>query len=111
MTTAPEYVPDSGASIVSNNILTGRGVLTWLLREEPMNPQDNGWRFLSNIDDDDYINNPDNLQVRSFNTIADIEPAIIGIYGLPVGTDLQLVTKFGRKRFIDNLTGKKITVG
>ncbi|WP_026406540.1 immunity protein Imm33 domain-containing protein, partial [Actinomyces gerencseriae] len=74
-----------------------------------VNPVDNGWRILSDADTDDFLNTPGNLVVASFNSIANIEPALIGIYTLPVGTDLQLVVHNGRRRWYDNTTGQDIT--
>ena len=47
--------------------------------------------------------------MASFNSIANIEPALIGIHTLPVGTDLQLVVHNGRRRWYDNTTGQDIT--
>lgn len=52
--------------------------MKWILREKSIDAVDNGWRFFSEIDDDDYINNPVNLVVCDFNTVANIEPAILG---------------------------------
>ncbi|MFP3325387.1 DUF2185 domain-containing protein, partial [Planococcus sp. SIMBA_160] len=40
--------------------------------------------------------------------VANIEPAILGIYELPIGSDLQLVSENGKIRFVDNLTGKEV---
>jgi hypothetical protein len=48
------------------------------------------------------------LSVCDFNTIANIEPALIGIYLLPVGSDLQLVKEEGEITFFDNLTEKEV---
>ena len=41
-----------GGSIVSKNILQGKGRLKWCIREKSVNKLDNGWRFLSDIDTD-----------------------------------------------------------
>lgn len=60
------------------------------------------------IDDDDFINNPDNLLVCDFNTVANIEPAILAIYNMPVSSDSQLVTEDGKIKFYDNLTEKEV---
>lgn len=103
-----EFIKKAGACIVSRNIMNETGKLKWILREKSIGAVDNGWRFFSEIDDDDYINNPENLVVCDFNTVANIEPAILGIYELPIGSDLQLVSENGKIRFIDNLTGKEI---
>ncbi|WP_438357768.1 immunity protein Imm33 domain-containing protein [Bacillus wiedmannii] len=64
-----------------------------------------GWKLFSKIDDD-YINNSENLALCDFNAVANIELAILGIYELPIGSDLQLVSENGKIRFINNLTGE-----
>lgn len=102
------FIKNAGGSIVSKNIIDGKGEIKWIFREEPVNQNDNGWRFLSNIDDEQYINNPRNLVVCDFNTVAVIEPAVISIYLLPIGTDLEFVTENNKKYFIDTLTGKVV---
>ena len=84
-----EFIHNAGGCIVTKNLLDGKSELRWLLREESSDPKiDTGWRFLTDIDDSDYVNDPNNLIVCDFNTIANIEPAILGVYGMPVGTDL-----------------------
>ena len=103
-----DYIKNAGYCIVSNNVLNGKGFLKWLVREEPVNKEDNGWRIFSDIDDDIFINNSSNLSLRDFNDIADIEPAIIAIYRLPVGSDIQLIKEKNKKYFWDNITDKKI---
>lgn len=102
------FIKNAGGCIVSKNILNGKGALKWLLRDPSINKDDNGWRFFSDIDDDVFVNNPINLTVCDFNTVANIEPAILGIYLLPVGSDLQLIIENGKRKFIDNLTGEEI---
>lgn len=103
----PEYVKDAGGSIASKNVLERRALLRWAFREEGVDAVDNGWRFLSEIDDDDYINNPANLQVVSFNTVVDIEPAVLAILYMPVGTDLTIIRDgAGRIELLDNATGQ-----
>jgi len=109
MTTGtPEYVAGAGASLVSRRILDGSGRLKWAFREPSANPSDNGWRFFSDADDDSTINAPGGVVVSDFNRLADLEPAVIGIYPLPVGSDLQLVIEGGHRWFVDNATGARI---
>lgn len=107
----PDFIHDAGASVVSNNILSGAGKLKWLVREEPLNPMDNGWQFFSDIDDDAYLSDPDNFSITTFNRVAEIEPAVLGIYALPPGSDLELRRVAGRLRFYDNNTGLPLTLG
>lgn len=104
-----EYIKNAGLCIVSKRIINGESKLKWLLREKPIENKDTGWRFFSIDDDTDYINNENNLQLCDYNVVANIEPAIIGTYFLPVGSDLQLVSENGKLIFYDNISGQKIT--
>lgn len=102
------FIEDAGACIVSKSILDGSGKVKWLLRENPADESDCGWRFFSDTDCDIYLSNPKNLSVVDFNQVASIEPALLSIYDCPIGSDLQLVSKDGRISFYDNLTGGQI---
>ncbi|MBC6310992.1 DUF2185 domain-containing protein [Listeria sp. FSL L7-1582] len=104
----PEFIKNAGACIVSKNIVDKKGYLKWALREESVNASDNGWRFFSEIDNDEYLSKKENLVICDFNTVAEIEPAIIAIYLFPFGSDLQLISENGKKYFLDNLTNKKV---
>lgn len=103
-----EFIPEAGGSVVSNNIMNGVSPLTWAFREPPANSVDNGWRFLSRIDDEEYINDPANLTVYDFNSVIEAEPAVLEIYLLPVGTDLQLIRQDGVLTWVDNETGQPV---
>lgn len=106
----PEFVKDAGGSILSKHVYDGVAPLKWAFREESMNPVDNGWRFLSLIDDDAFLANPDNMLVVDFNQVVAIEPAVLPILNLPVGTDLQIVSEAGKPiQIIDNATGQPLT--
>ena len=104
------YITNAGAAIVSRKIVEGTGNIKWLTREAPIAPQDTGWRILSDRDTDEYLADPANMTVVDFNDICDIEPACIGIYDLPVGSDIQLVVEpDGRRRWFDNKTEREIS--
>lgn len=98
-----EFIKNAGACIATKNVLEQKGKLKWLVREESVDEVDNGWRFFADIDDSEYVNNPENLVVCDFNTVAEIEPAIIAIYSMPVGTDIQIVVENGTIQFYDNI--------
>lgn len=102
------FIENAGGCLVSKNITTGKGKLTWCLREDSVNRQDNGWRFFSDIDTDVYLSDADNLEICDFNTVANIEPAVTAIFDFPVGTDLELVRDNGKMAFYDNLTGQLV---
>jgi len=63
---------------------------------------------LSEIDDDEYLANPENSQFVSFNSVAAIEPAVIPVLYLPAGTDLELTRDAAGLHFIDNATGEEL---
>ena len=105
-----KYIINAGAALVSRKIVERTGNIKWLIREEPFAPQDTGWRILSDRDTDEYLADPANWTVVDFNDICDIEPACIGIYLLPVGSDIQLVVEpDGRRRWFDNKTEREIS--
>ncbi|MCB2360945.1 DUF2185 domain-containing protein [Clostridium estertheticum] len=92
-----QFIDNAGGSVVSKNIINKKGKHEWIFREKSIN--DNGWGFFSDIDDETNINNSRNLEIYDFNTVAEIEPAIVAIYLLAVGTDLELITKDNKKYF------------
>lgn len=96
-----------GGSIVSMNILEKKGRMKWCFREESVNEIDNGWRFLSEVDTDDYLQDASNMIVCDWATIIEIEPAILPIFNMPIGTELTLVYEEERKYFIYSESGEK----
>lgn len=73
-----------GQCVVSKNILSGAGYLKFAVKNNDF------WVFMSNIDPDNYFDNVDNFEYRSFEEIITIEPAIMGLSRMPNGTDIQL---------------------
>lgn len=97
-----------GGCVVSKNILDGKGNIKWCIRESSLNELDNGWRFLSEIDTDDFLSDPSNMVVCDWGTVVNIEPAIMSIFNLPIGTDITLVMEGNVKRFVH--TGTDIEI-
>ena len=103
-----EFIKNPGGCVVSNNIINKKGVLKWCVRDESLNPVDNGWRFLSDIDTEDFLRAPANMSIWSFNTVAEIEPAVLLIYDMPMGTDVTLIQENGRKFFVYTEIGEQV---
>ena len=97
-----------GGSIVSKNIIEGKGVLTWCYRNEPVNDADNGWAFFSDIDTDEFLESVDSVRILSWAQVVEIEPAVAAIFDFPFGCELELVDEDGEKHFYDANTGIKI---
>ena len=103
-----EFIPGAGACLVSKNVLSGAGRVKWMVREESRAPADNGWRIFSDIDTSDYLHDADNLAIADFNEVCEIEPALIGIWDLPVGSDLQIVDEGRGIEIVDTATGHAV---
>ena len=103
------FIEKAGGCICTWSVLNGETMLKWCFREESVNPVDNGWRFLGASDTEEYINVESNNAVVDFNTVANIEPAVLAIYDMPIGTDLRLEKYADNSlHFFDNITGKEI---
>ena len=94
-----------GGCIITKSLDDGTSKLKWIFREESVNPVDNGWRALGDTDTEEYINVPENNLVVDFDRLIEIEPAVLAIYDMPVGTDMEFDSQ--RKVFIDSNTGKE----
>ena len=98
-----------GASIVSNNILENKANIKWILRESSVNELDNGWRFLSEIDTEEYLSYAENMSICDWSTIVEIEPAVLSIFNMPIGTALTIIYEDERLYFLDTITGQKLS--
>lgn len=103
-----EFIPDAGLCITTLNVLEGRGAVRWMVRGEPHAPGDTGWQIMSHLDTEEYLDNPDHWAVVDFNTVCGIEPALIGIWDLPTGSDLQLVRDDAGIHVVDTPSGREI---
>lgn len=108
MASYPEFIPKAGACMVSTNVISGAGRVRWMMRVPSQAPVDNGWRIFSHIDTSEYLADPNNLQIADYNAACAIEPALIGIYDFPVGSDLQIVDDGNGTRVVDTATGREI---
>ncbi len=103
-----EFIPNAGACIATKNVLNGVGVVRWMVRHPSQHPADNGWFIMGHLDTEDYLADTSNYQITDFNLLCNIEPALIGIWNLPVGSDLQIVRDELGIRIVDTPTGREI---
>ena len=97
---------DLGGCIVTRSLLNGSSKLKWIFREKSCNAADNGWRAIGDTDTQEYLDDPNNSAAVDFDRLVEIEPAVLSIYSMPVGTDLEYD---GEKRvFIESATGRVI---
>lgn len=103
---AQPYIEAAGFTIVSKSILNGTSKLKWLFRHD--NGQGNGWIAFGDSDTQEYVDNPDNMAVVDFNELAKIEPAVVNVYYMPFGADLEFRTDGTGSYFVDTATGQEI---
>lgn len=103
-----EFIPKAGACLATRNVLSGAGLVRWMVRKPSQASVDNGWQIFSHIDTSEYLNESSNWQIVDYNDLCAIEPALIGIWDLPVGSDLQLVRDELGIRVVETATGREI---
>lgn len=104
-----QFIPHAGACLMTMSAFIQSSPVRWMVREPSESPVDNGWRIMSAADTEDDLNDPDTWRVTDYNEACAIEPALIGIYDLPVGSDLQIVIDDGGKHIVDTPTGRELT--
>ena len=104
----PEFIPGAGACLATTNVLSGAGVVRWMVREPSKAGADNGWRIMSHVDTGAYLSDQASWRIADFNQVCAIEPALIGIWDLEVGSDLQIVRDELGIRIVDTPTGRQI---
>lgn len=102
------FIRDAGAALTTRNVLERRAPVRWLDRGPSRAPADNGWRVFSAADSSVYLENRDNWKIVEFNDLCAIEPALIAVYDMPIGTRLELVHSEGERYFVDSTTGERI---
>ncbi len=101
-----EYIRGAGGSIVSKSVLNGTSRLKWLFRQE--SEHGNGWVAFGDTDTQEYVDDAQNMAIVDFNTLANIEPTVVNVFYMPVGTDLEFRSDKTGKYFVDTKTGKAI---
>ena len=100
------YIQGAGGTIVTKSILNGTSRLKWLFRQD--SGHGNGWVAFGDRDSQEYVNDPENMAIVDFNTLANIEPAVVNVFYMPMGSDLEFRSDKTGKYFVDTRTGEEI---
>lgn len=100
------YIQGAGGTIVTKSILNGTSKLKWLFRQET--EHGNGWVAFGDRDSQEYVDDAKNMAIVDFNTLANIEPTVVNVFYMPVGSDLEFRSDKTGKYFVDTRTGKEI---
>lgn len=72
---------------IASDMITVRGKpVGFMYREAGDNEMDSGWRFLSGLEDQDYMDDVDNHGIYDVNTIANYDPTVIPLLDSPPGS-------------------------
>ena len=73
----------------TNRITVDGEKVGYMYREEP-DPDsdfpDSGWRFFAGDEDEEYTDNPDNINVFSLNTVCNYDSSVIPYLNAPYGS-------------------------
>lgn len=78
-----------GLCVVSDLITVEGHPVGYAYREEPEDAEDSGWRFLSGVETDAYIDNTKNFSVLDINVVANYDEAIVSLLDEPVGAEFD----------------------
>lgn len=75
---------------IATDMITVEGKLVgYMYREEPSDPQDSGWCFMSGLESQEYMDVPSNHEIYDVNTIANYDPDIIPFLNAPIGSAFE----------------------
>jgi hypothetical protein len=87
----PQHIKPMGFCIVSNKITVDGEKVGYMYREEKVDFEDSGWRFLAGTEEEEYAEDPANGKIFDVNIIAHHDPAIIPYLKMKAGTELERV--------------------
>lgn len=63
------------------------------------------WMVLSSVDTEECPDDSENLEIADFNTVCALEPAMILVWDMPVGSDIEIIKEpNGHTRIYDHAT-------
>jgi hypothetical protein len=72
-----DIIPPMGFCMVSNMITMDGMKVGFMYRENVIDHNDSGWRFLSGTETQEYADDPATSKIMEVNTVANYDPAII----------------------------------
>ncbi|WP_018150392.1 DUF2185 domain-containing protein [Leeia oryzae] len=84
-----ELASGMGLCMVTDKIVVDGEPVAYMIREEPEDAEDSGWRFFSGTEDDRYIDNPKYFNLVDVNLVANCDPSIVPHLKSPVGAEFD----------------------
>ena len=84
------YTPDGNEGCFVSDHITHRGKkVGYMDREEPdaeSELPDSGWRFFSGEESDEYVNDPQHIQIVALTTVCTLDGDIVSCLAAPYGS-------------------------
>ena len=78
-----------GGCMATDRIVIDGTPIGYMYREDPVNPQDSGWRFFAGDEDDEYMRDTTRHGVYAVNTIVNYDPSVLPYLDAAFGTRLE----------------------
>jgi len=78
-----------GGCTATDRIVVDGCPIGYMYREQPINPQDSGWRFFAGDEDADYMKDNTRHGIYAVNTIVNYDPGILPYLDAPFGARLE----------------------
>lgn len=88
-------VNDLGTCIATDKIAVQGLPVRFMYREAPVMAGDSGWRFLSGLESDAYMENANNQGAYDVNLIANIDPTVIPLLSAPIDAAFEKTEQDG----------------
>ncbi len=74
----------------ATEMVTKQGkAVSYMYRDDPKNPSDSGWMFLSGEESESYLADPKNHHICDVNIIANYDPSIVEFLDAPFGSGFE----------------------
>lgn len=78
-----------GSCIATDKITVEGRPVRFMYREQPLFNGDSGWRFLSGLESDAYMENARNQGTHDVNIIANVDPSVQPFLNAPIGSAFE----------------------
>lgn len=96
-----EILPNMGGCLATDKITFDGDKIGYMYRETPNNDLDNGWRFFSGTETQEYLDIVENTKVYDLNTIVNYDGAIIPYVDFPIGTELERIPETNKFKTVE----------
>lgn len=83
--TVADLASGRGLCVTTDKIVVDGFQVGYMVREEPEDELDSGWRFFAGDEDDRYIDNPKHFSLLDVNVLANYDQSIVPYLDAPVG--------------------------